>query len=333
MEIYHKLRNNMISIWCDFIERSFLQDEFKTLVREGKIQGATSNPSIFAQALKSESYKKSINELKQQGKEPKEIYESLAIEDIKTASEILMPLFLENPQNGLISIEIDPFLSNDINASIDEGVRLWHEINAKNVMIKVPATQSGYTIMEHLMLRGINVNATLVFTKEQSRRVLQAFQKANTQAQGVISVFVSRFDRVIDPQLKDEKLCGKYGIANAIAIYKDFLSQKPQQNYRILFASTGVKEKNAIYNDEGYYVYPLAFENCVNTLPLPTLHALQMQNLKAPSMQQIASFDDLEIAASLEEMDINLVAIEEQLLQDGLKSFEQSFELMLDSLA
>lgn len=323
----------MISIWCDFIERSFLQNEFKTLVAQGKIQGATSNPSIFAQALKSESYKASINELKQQGKEPKEIYETLAIEDIKTASEILMPLFLENPQNGLISIEIDPFLSNDINASIDEGVRLWHEINAKNVMIKVPATQSGYTIMEHLMLRGINVNATLVFTKEQSRRVLQAFQKANTQAQGVISVFVSRFDRVIDPQLKDEKLCGKYGIANAIAIYKDFLSQTPQQNYRILFASTGVKEKNAIYNDEGYYVYPLAFENCVNTLPLPTLHALQMQNLKAPSMQQIASFDDLEIAASLEEMDINLVAIEEQLLQDGLKSFEQSFELMLDSLA
>ncbi|WP_285818614.1 transaldolase [Helicobacter bilis] len=323
----------MISIWCDFIERSFLQNEFKTLVAQGKIQGATSNPSIFAQALKSESYKESINELKQQGKEPKEIYESLAIEDIKSASEILMPLFLENPQNGLISIEIDPFLSNDINASIDEGVRLWHEINAKNVMIKVPATQSGYTIMEHLMLRGINVNATLVFTKEQSRRVLQAFQKANTQAQGVISVFVSRFDRVIDMQLKDEKLYGKYGIANAIAIYKDFLSQKPQQNYRILFASTGVKEKNAIYNDEGYYVYPLAFENCVNTLPLPTLHALQMQNLKAPSMQQIASFDDLEIAASLEEMDINLVAIEEQLLQDGLKSFEQSFELMLDSLA
>lgn len=323
----------MISIWCDFIERSFLQGEFKELVAQGKVQGATSNPSIFAQALKSESYHSSINELKQAGKKPKEIYETLAIEDIKMASQILMPLFLENPQNGLISIEIDPFLSNDINASIDEGVRLWHEINAKNVMIKIPATQSGYTIMEHLMLRGINVNATLVFTKEQSRRVLQAFQKANTQAQGVISVFVSRFDRAIDLQLKDDSLRGKYGIANAIAIYKDFLSQKPQQNYRILFASTGVKEKNAIYNDEGYYVYPLAFENCVNTLPLQTLHALQMQNLKAPSMQQIASFDDLEIAASLEEMDINLVDIEEKLLQEGLKSFETSFNDMLNSLA
>ena len=88
MEIYHKLRNNMISIWCDFIERSFLQGEFKELVAQGKIQGATSNPSIFAQALKSDSYKADINKLKQQGKEPKEIYESLAIEDIKSASEI-----------------------------------------------------------------------------------------------------------------------------------------------------------------------------------------------------------------------------------------------------
>lgn len=323
----------MISIWCDFLERSFLQGEFRELVAQGVIQGATSNPSIFAQALQSESYRSSIEQYKKESKSPKEIYETLAIEDIKSASEILMPLYMENPQNGLVSLEIDPFLSHDVNASIDEGVRLWHAINAKNVMIKVPATQSGYTIMEHLMLRGINVNATLVFTKEQMRRVLQAFQKANTDAQGVISVFVSRFDRAIDPKIQDEKLCGKYGIANAIAIYKDFLTYTPSPNHRILFASTGVKEQNAIYNDVGYYVYPLAFDNCVNTLPLQTLRSVPTKRLCAPSMQQIASFDNLEIAASLAELNIDLIAIEEQLLQEGLTSFEESFRTMLESLA
>lgn len=323
----------MISIWCDFIERGFLQSEFRELVSQGRIQGATSNPSIFSQALQSESYLTSIQELKQEGKKPKQIYETLAIEDIKNASEILLSLYMQNPQNGLVSIEIDPFLSEDIRASIDEGVRLWHEINAKNVMIKVPATQSGYTIMEHLMLRGINVNATLVFTKEQMRRVLQAFQKANTEAQGVISVFVSRFDRVIDLQLKDNALRGKYGIANAIAIYKDFLTYKPKPNHRILFASTGVKEQNEVYNNAGYYVHPLAFADCINTLPLNTLRSLQTHDLQEPSMQQIASFDDLEIAASLEDMDINLIDIEEQLLQEGLKSFEDSFREMLQALS
>lgn len=333
MQIYHNLGNKMVSIWCDFIERSFLQGEFKELVSQGKIQGATSNPSIFSQALQSDSYQESIQELKQNGKRPKEIYETLAIEDIKNASEILLQLYNQNPQNGLVSIEIDPFLSQDIQASIDEGVRLWHEINAKNVMIKVPATQSGYTIMEHLMLRGINVNATLVFTKEQMRRVLQAFQKANTEAQGVISVFVSRFDRVIDLKLQDDALKGRYGIANAISIYKDFLTHKPQPNHRILFASTGVKEQNEIYNNAGYYIYPLAFANCINTLPLSTLRALQTNNLQTPSMQQIASFDDLEIGARLCDMNIDIIAIEEQLMQEGLKSFEDSFSSMLQALS
>ena len=112
-------------------------------------------------------------------------------------------------------------------------------------MIKVPATQSGYTIIEELMLRGININATLVFTTEQAYKVLEAFKRANTQAQGVISVFVSRFDREIDSRVP-ESLQGKYGIANAIEIYKNFIHQNTNPHYRILFASTGVKNKNTM---------------------------------------------------------------------------------------
>ncbi len=317
----------MISIWCDFIEYDFLQSEFKELVNKGLIQGVTSNPSIFNQALKSNSYINDIQELKNKGKNPKQIYETLAIRDIKLASEILYPLYEKDPQNGLVSIEIDPFLSNDINASIDEGVRLWHEIGAKNIMIKVPATKSGYEIMENLMLRGINVNATLVFTKEQSREVLKAFTKANTHAQGVISVFVSRFDRVIDSYISPY-LRGKYAIANAIDIYRDFLTMQPKQNYRILFASTGVKEKNEIYNNDGYYVYPLAFDNCINTLPLQTLKNIDYSNINKPS-----NFDCCNVLTEIRNENINLIEIENNLLKDGLISFEKSFKDMLQTLS
>ncbi|RDU65267.1 transaldolase [Helicobacter didelphidarum] len=317
----------MINIWCDFIERGFLEQEFKELIKNGVIQGATSNPSIFAHALKQQSYREEILNLQSAGKQPKEIYEILAIQDIKLASKILTPLYEKNQRQGLISIELDPFLCDDITKSIDEGVRLWREIDSPNVMIKVPATQSGYTIMESLMLRGININATLVFTKEQAQKVLQAFHNANTQAQGVISVFVSRFDREIDSKLP-ESLQGKYGIANAITIYNDFKLQNTNPNYRILFASTGVKEKNNVYNDDGYYVYPLAFQDCINTLPLHTLQQIDYSCLQGGAK----SFDDMGIFTKIEDFGINRIMLENTLLQDGLKTFEKSFQDMLDSL-
>ena len=319
----------MISIWCDFIERSFLQTQFKELVNNGFVCGATSNPSIFAQALQSDSYQKDIAILKSQGKNPKEIYETLALQDIKLASQILYPLYEENCQNGLISIEIDPFLCHDIQASIDEGVRLWRTLDSKNVMIKVPATQSGYTIIEELMLRGININATLVFTTEQAYKVLEAFKRANTQAQGVISVFVSRFDREIDSRVP-ESLQGKYGIANAIEIYKNFIHQNTNPHYRILFASTGVKNKNTIYNDDGYYVYPLAFDDCINTLPIQTLQNLDYARLRACKPKLDSHKQSLQ--TQINTFDVDIIELEDKLLQDGLQNFEESFRQMLESL-
>ena len=317
----------MIKIWCDFLERGFLNGEFKELVRDRKIHGATSNPSIFANALTSSHYKDDIETLKQKGLPPKEIYENLALQDIKLASEILYPLYENNPQDGLISIELDPFLCHDIAGSIDEGMRLWRELNAKNVMIKVPATISGYEIMEQLMLRGINVNATLVFTKEQAQHVLKSFKSANTDAQGVISVFVSRFDREIDSRLSPT-LRGKYGILNAIDIYLDFLSLNNNPNFRVLFASTGVKEQNEIYKDPGHYVYPLALSDCINTLPLDTLHKIDYEKLSVPisidSLKQ-RLLDKSEILDS-----INMSEVEDKLLKNGLSSFEESFRGILN---
>ncbi|MWV61570.1 transaldolase [Helicobacter saguini] len=322
----------MVKIWCDFIERGFLESEFRELVNRGKISGATSNPSIFANALKSKNYADSIQSLKAQGKKGEEIYEILAIEDIKLAAKILAPLHEKDARDGLISLELNPALSENVPASIDSGVRLWREIDSKNAMIKVPATKSGYEIMEQLMLREINVNATLVFSKAQAREVLAAFKRAGTGAQGVISVFVSRFDRVLDSKLPRD-LQGKIGIANAIDIYKDFCAENTSENYRILFASTGVKTLNDVYEDAGYYVYPLAFSDCVNTLPLDTLSAIDFSRLSPPtSLESHASHDFLSILESLKDYKINLHETQHNLLIEGLKAFETSFEEMLGSL-
>lgn len=322
----------MTKIWCDFIERGFLESEFRELVNRGKISGATSNPSIFAAALQSENYKDSIAALKSAGKRAEEIYETLALEDIRLAAKILQPLFEKNAQDGLISLELNPNLCDNVPASIDSGVRLWRALDCKNAMIKVPATKSGYEIMEQLMLREINVNATLVFSKAQAREVLAAFKRANTGAQGVISVFVSRFDRMLDSKLPRE-MQGKIGIANAIDIYRDFRANNTQENYRILFASTGVKALSDVYEDAGYYVYPLAFSDCVNTLPLATLSEIDYSLLNTPtSLDSHASHEFLSVLESLGEYNINLHEVAHNLLTEGLKAFETSFEEMLGSL-
>lgn len=349
----------MTKIWCDFVEREFLQGEFRQLTGfDGKIDsnitesnsdkssnipnkssikvsGATSNPSIFANALKQKSYADSIISLKNLGLKPAQIYESLALQDIKLASEILMPQWLKDRRDGLISLEINPLLSDNAPASIDEGVRLWHALGCKNAMIKVPATPSGYEVMEALMLRGVNVNATLIFSKEQMNAVLEAFLRtldSNARAslnapQGVISVFVSRFDRAVDSKLPLD-LQGRLGIANAIEIYSDFKRKNTSPNIRILFASTGVKALNSVYSTLQYYVYPLGFKDCINTLPLETLRSVDFNALANGE----SSFDSKQILHRLDEFNINLQNLQDSLLNEGLKAFETSYEEMLGSL-
>jgi transaldolase len=163
------------SLWLDFVERDFLKKEFKELIGNNIINGATSNPAIFASAITtSPAYKEQLKSL--EGKSPKEKYEALAIEDIKTAAIALRECY-DSGNDGYISIEVDPFLSNDTDATVAEGKRLFEAIGEPNVMIKVPATPAGYEAMTRLMSDGISVNATLIFSPAQAKECLKAMKK------------------------------------------------------------------------------------------------------------------------------------------------------------
>ena len=130
---------------------------------------------FFKNLFMEESYQEQKDTLKD--KKPKEIYESLAKSDIQRAAELLMPIYSNNPNDGYVSIEVDPNLCDDAKATIEEGVRLFKEIGYPNVMIKIPATKAGFSAMEELISQGISVNATLVFTKEQTIGCMEAFKR------------------------------------------------------------------------------------------------------------------------------------------------------------
>jgi len=326
------LRNEIkYSIWCDFIERDFLENEFQKLINDKVIHGATSNPAIFQQSFTTSSaYTQQINML--QANENKKIYEELAITDIKRAADILKPLYDKNANDGFISIEVDPTLCDDMMGTIEEGARLHSQIGYDNVMIKIPATEAGYGAMKHLTSLGISVNATLIFSPQQAIKSAQALndgiKKSGKDTKGVVSVFVSRFDRLIDEQLKEKKLkTSKTGIVNATLCYHE-IEKCNNTNIRTLFASTGVKGDELT---QSYYIDELIFPNSINTAPLSTINSWIKDGSQEPS--KILSEDDcLKYFEILKSNKIDINHIYTNLLQDGLSAFKVSFQELLNKV-
>ena len=336
------------SLWCDFVEREFLEGEFRAMIGKGEINGATSNPSIFANAiLNSGAYKSDIEKLRASGKNAKDIYENLAFSDIKSAATSLLPLWERNANNGFISIEIDPTLCDDAGRSIDEGVRIFEAINMPNVMIKVPATEAGFEVMDALYGRGINVNATLIFSQNQVQKCLEAFganrgfdfganlanrnldSHANRAPKAVISIFVSRFDRyleanphlnpALDSSESTDESAPKLGIYNAMKCY-EMIENFGNPHIRALFASTGVKGDKI---PSAYYVEKLLLKNSINTAPLATIRAfLKVDSALITIPPNIDNY--------LAKFSVDKIA--KELLDAGLEAFKIEFEKMLKAI-
>jgi len=322
------------SLWLDFIERDYLKNEFSKLIEKGIVNGATSNPAIFAQAITtSPAYKEQLASL--EGKSAKEKYEALAIEDIRTAAQMLRPLY-DAGNDGYISIEVDPFLCNDTEGTIAEGKRLFKAIGEPNVMVKVPATQAGYDAMTALMSEGISVNATLIFSPKQATQCFKAMRRGIQEGEkygacrveGVISVFVSRFDRALDSELEQAGVePSKTGIYNAAKIY-NMIESHEVPNIRALFASTGVKGDTL---EPNYYIKGLMAEHSVNTAPLATIEA----HIKTSDNAEALPIENEVINGyfmNLEDNGFKMEQIYKQLLDEGLTAFEASFKDMLEQI-
>jgi transaldolase len=313
--------NLNFSLWCDFIERDFLDRGFSDLLNRKIINGATSNPAIFQGAFKnSDAYKEQITSLKD--RQSKEIYEELASFDIKKCAQILKPLYDENKDNGYISIEVDPLLCDDADGTYSEAMRLYEKIDMPNVMIKIPATDSSYDAMKRLIENDVSVNATLIFSPTQASSCIEAFSSISSGTRAVISVFVSRFDRKLDEILPEK---GKAGIYNATKIYK-LIEESNLPEVRTLFASTGVK--GDIYPKD-YYIRELLYPYSINTAPIETIEAF----VNGGDFQSKYPIENYEIDRFFNEVKktIDIKLVYSALLSEGLLSFKDSFSDILNS--
>ncbi|ELD3699720.1 transaldolase, partial [Campylobacter coli] len=268
-------------------------------------------------------------------KKTKDIYEELAISDIQKAADKLAPLFYQK-NDGFISIEIDPRLHDNTTLSLGEAKRLYSAIGKENIMIKIPATKASYEVMYELMKNGISVNATLIFSLEQSQKCFEALnaglvefrknnialKEQNTRTpQAVISIFVSRFDRLLNSKAKEQN---RIGILNANLAYNNIIS-KNEPNIRALFASTGVKGDDL---PKDYYIKELLFENSINTAPLDAINAFKTEiEFKKPLMN-FEIYTQLNAIISQNEREKAC----DELLKDGLEQFCIAFEEILQAL-
>jgi len=319
------------SLWADFIEREYLENEFKELIEKRVINGATSNPAIFKSAiLSSAAYKEQLASLDEK-LSAKEKYEAVAIFDIQKAADVLAPLYRAG-DDGYVSIEVDPFLCDDADATVVEGKRLYKAIDRENVMIKVPATEAGYVAMEELTAAGIALNATLVFKKEQALACMAAFergaQRAAKSVDTVISIFVSRVDRAIDSILKEKGIATALtGIYNTSDIY-EAIEARELPRCRALFASTGVKDDSL---PPYYYVEQLLAYNTVNTAPVDTIKAFDKDAKKTkalPIEREVITAHMQKVAQA----GIDLDALLEKQIADGLEAFKDAFKEILEAL-
>lgn len=318
------------SLWADFIEREFIETGLKELIDKKIVNGATSNPAIFKQAiLTSAAYARQLETLKDHT--PKAKYEALAVYDIQKAADVLAPLFAAG-DDGFVSIEVDPFLCDDTTATIEEGKRLFATIGRPNVMIKVPATEAGFEAMEALCAAEIPVNATLIFSEAQAKACTQAFAKGSARAghavPTVISVFVSRFDRKLDEQLAAHGIQpALVGIYNAARVY-DVVKNGDVASCRTLFASTGVKGDNL---RPSYYIDELLAPQSVNTAPIKTIEAF----VDAGHTQAQLPIDAARLDAyftRVAETGIDLEAVQQSLMTEGLEAFKAAFADILSEL-
>jgi transaldolase/glucose-6-phosphate isomerase len=354
------------SPWLDFIERKFLADgTLQTMIADDGLKGMTSNPSIFEKAMgHGENYDAGFRELAAKGDvDAQTIYESLAIQDIQQAADLLRPVYdATKGLDGYVSLEVSPYLALRTDETVAEARRLWKMVDRPNLMVKVPGTVQGTPAIRTLIGEGMNINVTLLFSQQAYQDVAEAYIAGleSFKSQGgdvsrvasVASFFVSRIDAQIDKKIDErvavggtdvadlKRVRGKVAIANAklaYVHYKDLIASARWQTLavagampqRLLWASTGTKDK--AYSDV-LYVEELIGHETVNTMPPATMDAFRDHGRLKDALNEDVE-GAREVLATAKRLGLDLDGVTHALVEDGVKQFAKAADDLLGAVA
>jgi len=351
------------SVWYDSFRRGLLlSGELARYVEEDGLTGLTTNPAIYEKAISgSRDYEAELSSLlPRRDLDAKAIYEELALHDIKAAADLLRPVYERTDRrDGYVSLEVSPVLALDTDGTLSEARRLWRALGRENVMIKVPGTSEALPAIRQLLSEGVNVNVTLLFSRDAYSRVVEAYLSALEEradrgedlrhVASVASFFVSRVDTLVDKLLdrlasqgsddrrkRGEALRGRVGVANAKLAYQDYrtltrsarftrLAERGAHPQRLLWASTSTK--NPRYRDV-MYVEELIGPDTVDTMPPATFEAFRDHGRAKPTLEE--GIEGARAAlAELADLGISIDDVTDQLLAQGVQLFAEPFAKLL----
>jgi transaldolase len=349
-----------VSIWLDDLSRERLTSgSLADLVTHDRVRGVTTNPTIFAKAITSgDAYDTQIRDLAARGVEVGEALRALTTFDVRWACDVLRPVYdTTSGGDGRVSIEVDPRLAHDTQATIAEARALWWAVDRPNLFIKIPAARQGLAAIAKCLAEGISINVTLIFSLSRYDAVMDAFLDGMERAQdaghdlssiaSVASFFVSRVDAEVDSRLdkvgtaEAAQLRGRAAIANARLAYQRYeqvvssprwarLQAAGARPQRPLWASTSTKDP--AYPDTRYVV-DLVAPGVVNTMPEATLRAVADHG-QVPADSVRGHYDDAQhVLDRLRALGIDYDDVVQTLEDDGVAKFDASWDQLGEQLA
>lgn len=349
-----------VSIWLDDLSRQRINSgNLVELITERHVVGVTSNPTIFAHAVEhAEDYADQVCALASRGASAEEAIREIVVADVQQACDVFSATWeTSGGVDGRVSLEVDPRVAHDTEATIAQAGELWKVVDRPNLMIKIPATVESLPAITGALADGISVNVTLVFSVERHRKVMAAFFDGLEQASAngydlatiasVASFFVSRVDTEVDKRLEaigtEEALAlrGQAAVANARLAYAAYqqefsterwaqLKEAGARPQRPLWASTGVK--NPAYPDT-MYVTELIAPGVVNTMPENTLLAVADHGEVLGDQVSGTAEQAQRVFDELSEVGIDLDDVFDVLEREGVEKFDASWSELGETVA
>lgn len=339
----------------DSLSREMLETgQLSRLVEDDAVVGVTSNPTIFQGALSTgEWYDAQLRDSLTRHDDPKEIFLELAVEDVHRACDLLRPVFDDTEGvDGYVSLEVDPELAYDRDATFEEAIRLHELVDRPNVFVKIPGTLPGLGAIEDCIAAGRSINVTLIFSVERHADVIEAYVRGlerlvddggdPSKVASVASFFVSRVDTETDRRLDElgrDDLRGRLAVANAKLAYEQYLGAFAGERWamladagarpqRCLWASTSTKDP--AYRDV-LYVEELIGPDVVNTMPLETLEAFRDHGVVADTLTRGAA-EAKTLLEDLAEAGVDYDDVVRTLEREGVEKFADSFRQLLSGI-